>query len=152
MKILDVLPKEAIIANLKAKDKKGILAELVVPITKTANLNKEDLVRVLMERERLGSTGIGGGIGIPHGKLKELDSLILGFGLSRRGIDFESMDGRPTHIFFLLLTPENSTGLHLKVLARISKILKHEPFKERLLNAADSDEIYAIIQDEDDEF
>ena len=152
MKILDVLPKEAIIANLKAKDKKGILEELVMPITQTKSLNREDLVRVLMERERLGSTGIGGGIGIPHGKLKELDALALGFGLSRRGVDFESMDGRPTHIFFLLLTPENSTGLHLKVLARISKILKHEPFKERLLNAADSDEIYAIIQDEDDEF
>jgi PTS system nitrogen regulatory IIA component len=152
MKILDVLPKEAIIANLKAKDKKGILEELVMPITQTTNLNSEELVRVLMERERLGSTGIGGGIGIPHGKLKELDTLALGFGLSRRGIDFESMDGRPTHIFFLLLTPENSTGLHLKVLARISKILKHEPFKERLLNAADSDEIYTIIQDEDDEF
>jgi PTS system nitrogen regulatory IIA component len=152
MKILEVLPKEAIIANLKAKDKKGILEELVMPITQTTNLNREDLVRVLMERERLGTTGIGGGIGIPHGKLKELDSLILGFGLSRRGVDFESMDGRPTHIFFLLLTPENSTNLHLRVLARISKILKHEPFKERLLNAADSDEIYAVIQDEDDEF
>jgi len=152
MKLLDVLPKEAIIADLKAKDKKGILEELVGPITQSTNLNREDLVRVLMERERLGSTGIGSGIGIPHGKLKQLDSLALGFGLSRRGVDFESMDGRPTHIFFLLLTPENSTNLHLKVLARISKILKHEPFRERLLNAAGSDEIYAIIQEEDDEF
>ena len=152
MKILEVLQKEAILADLKAQDKKGILEELVAPVAAITGISQEDLVRVLMERERLGSTGIGGGVGIPHGKLKELDSLVLGFGLSRKGVDFESMDSRPTHIFFLLVTPENSTGLHLKLLARISKILKHDPFRERLLNAADDEEIYSIIQEEDEEF
>jgi PTS system nitrogen regulatory IIA component len=152
MKILDVLPKDAILADLKAQDKKGILEELVEPISRLKQVNREELVRVLMERERLGSTGIGSGIGIPHGKLRDLDGLVLGFGLSRKGIDFESMDNRPTHIFFLLVTPENSTGLHLKLLARISKILKHDPFRERLLKAADSEEIYAIIKEEDAEF
>jgi PTS system nitrogen regulatory IIA component len=105
-----------------------------------------------MERERLGSTGIGSGIGIPHGKLRDLDGLVLGFGLSRKGVDFESMDNRPTHIFFLLVTPENSTGLHLKLLARISKILKQDSFRERLLKADDREEIYAIIKEEDTEF
>jgi PTS system nitrogen regulatory IIA component len=152
MKILDVLPKEAIIADLKAQDKKGILEELVEPISRLKEVNREELVRVLMERERLGSTGIGSGIGIPHGKLKDLDGLVLGFGLSRKGVDFESMDNRPTHIFFLLVTSENSTGLHLKLLARISKILKHDPFRERLLKAADREEIYTIIKEEDAEF
>jgi PTS system nitrogen regulatory IIA component len=152
MKILDVLPKEAIIDNLQAQDKNGILAELVRPIAGITGLDQESLVQVLVQRERLGSTGIGGGIGIPHGKLKDLESLVLGFGLARKGVDFDSMDGRPTHIFFLLLTPENSTGLHLKLLARISKILKHDPFKEKLLNAADREEIYAVIQEEDEEF
>ena len=152
MKILDVLPKDAILADLKAQDKKGILEELVEPISRLKEVNREELVRVLMERERLGSTGIGSGIGIPHGKLKDLDGLVLGFGLSRKGVDFESMDNRPTHIFFLLVTPENSTGLHLKLLARISKLLKHEPFRERLLKAADREEIYAIIKEEDAEF
>lgn len=152
MKILDVLQKEAILADLKAQDKQGILEELVAPVAGITGISQEDLVRVLMDRERLGSTGIGGGVGIPHGKLKELDSLVLGFGLSRKGVDFESMDNRPTHIFFLLVTPENSTGLHLKLLARISKILKHDPFRERLLNAADNEEIYSIIQEEDEEF
>ena len=98
------------------------------------------------------STGIGGGIGIPHGKVKDLKSLVLGFGLSRNGVDFESMDSRPTYIFFLLITPENSTGLHLKLLARISKILKNDPFKEKLMNAKDREEIIHIIQEEDDEF
>ena len=152
MKILDVMPKDAILADLKAQDKKGILEELVEPISLLKEVNREELVRVLMERERLGSTGIGSGIGIPHGKLKDLDGLVLGFGLSRKGVDFESMDSRPTHIFFLLVTPENSTGLHLKLLARISKLLKHDPFRERLMKAADREEIYAIIKEEDADF
>lgn len=152
MKILDVLPREAILADLKAQDKKSVLEELVEPVARLKKANPEELVLVLMERERLGSTGIGSGIGIPHGKLKDLDELILGFGLSRKGVDFESMDGRPTHIFFLLMTPENSTGLHLKVLARISKILKNDTFRERLLTATSGDEIYRIIKDEDIDF
>ena len=95
MKICDVLNKEAILADLKSQNKKGILEELVAPVTQIANVNQEDLVKVLLERERLGSTGIGGGIGIPHGKMKDLDSLVLGFGLSRKGVDFESLDGKP---------------------------------------------------------
>ena len=152
MKILDVLKKESIISNLKSRDKKGILEELVAPIALITEINNKDFVRVLMDREKLGSTGIGGGIGIPHGKLKQLESLALGFSLSRKGVDFESMDNLPTHIFFLLVTPENSTGLHLKMLARISKILKHDNFKEKLLNATSSDEIFSIIKEEDDEF
>jgi len=137
---------------LKARNKKGILEELVVPVAEIAGVSQRDLAKVLMERERLGSTGIGGGIGIPHGKMKNLQSLVLGFGLSRKGVDFESLDGQPTHIFFLLVTPENSTGLHLKLLARISRILKNDPFKNRLLEAADSDEILGIIKEEDEEF
>ena len=152
MKILDVLSREAICADLKASDKKGVLEELATPVAAAAGLNRDDIIRVLMERERLGSTGIGGGIGIPHGKLRQLDRLMLGFGLSQAGVDFESMDRKPTHIFFLLLTPENSTGLHLKVLARISRILKNEPFKEKLMTADSADAIYTIIQEEDEDF
>ena len=151
MKILYVLHKEAIISDLKAIDKQGVLEELVMPIAGIAGVNQDYLVRVLMERERLGSTGIGEGVGIPHGKLKDLASLVLGFGLSRKGVEFESMDGQPTHIFFLLVTPENSTGLHLKLLARISRILKNEFFRQKLMDAANSDEIYSIIQEEEEE-
>ena len=152
MKICEVLQKEAILDDLKGQNKKGILEELVAPVSEIAGVHQEDLVKVLLERERLGSTGIGGGIGIPHGKMKNLDSLVLGFGLSRKRVDFESLDGKPAHIFFLLITPENSTGLHLKLLARISRILKNEPFKDRLLNASDRDEILSIIKGEDEEF
>ena len=151
MKILDVLRKETILADMKAHDKKGVLEELVTPVARVAGVDHEHLVRVLMERERLGSTGIGDGIGIPHGKLKGLESLVLGFGLSRKGVDFESIDGLPAHIFFLLITPENSTGLHLKLLARISRILKNDSFKKKLLEANGSDEIYSIIKEEEEE-
>ena len=152
MKICDVLQRETILADLKATTKKGILEELVAPVSEIANVKPDDMVKVLMEREQLGSTGIGGGIGIPHGKMKDIDSLILGFGLSRKGVDFESLDGQPTHIFFLLITPENSTGLHLKLLAAISRILKNDPFKARLLKASSGDEIFEIIKEEDEDF
>jgi PTS system nitrogen regulatory IIA component len=152
MKILDVLDKGSVIADLKARSKHEVLEELAAPVARLAKVDLRDVVEVLLERERLGSTGIGGGIGIPHGKLKQLDQLVIGFGLSRKGVDFESLDGDPTRIFFLLMTPESSTGLHLKLLARISRILKNELFKERLLQAGSAEEIYAIIKEEDEEF
>ena len=152
MKILDVLHKETVLSDLQSTEKKGVLEELVAPVAAITGIGSEELVKVLMDRERLGSTGIDGGIGIPHGKLKNLDSLILGFGLSKKGVDFESMDGRPTHIFFLLFTPENSTGLHLKLLARISRILKNDVFKEKLLNATSNEEILSIIKEDDVDF
>ncbi|MBA3030488.1 MAG: PTS sugar transporter subunit IIA [Desulfobacteraceae bacterium] len=152
MKILDVLNKNAILADLKSTDKKGVIEELASPLAQIAGMDQENLVTVLLERERLGSTGIGGGIGIPHGKFKELNTLLLGFGLSRKGVDFESMDNRPTHIFFMLITPENSTGLHLKLLSRISRLLKNDLFKEKLQQAANADEIFGVIQDNDEDF
>lgn len=152
MRILEALNKNAIIDDLKGKDKKDILEELVSPLVETTGIDQETLVKVLIERERLGSTGIGGGVGIPHGKLDGLKSITLGFGVSRNGVDFDSMDGKPTHLFFLLLTPENSTGLHLKLLARISRLLKKDPFKEKLLQALDREEIYDAIREEDEDF
>lgn len=152
MKIIDYLNKEAIIADLQATSKTSVLKELVAPLASRTGLAAGKLQNVLLEREQLGSTGIGGGIGIPHGKMKALTDLLVGFGLSRSGVDFESIDGRPTHIFFLLLTPENSTGLHLKLLARISRLLKNDLFKRQLLNAADREEIYRIIRENDEAF
>lgn len=152
MKILDVLSIETINVDLKATDKKGILDELVGPIAQLAGASHDDLVKVLLERERLGSTGIGGGIGIPHGKYRDLDSLVLGFGLSRKGVNFESLDGRPTYIFFLLMTPENSAGIHLKLLAQISKLLRNDDVKARLMQAETPEDVLAVVEEEDKEF
>lgn len=152
MKILDTLERGAIIAELNASDKKGVLEELTAPLAPASGVNHEEMVRVLLERERLGSTGIGGGIAIPHGKLKSIESLLMGFGRSRQGVDFEAMDGKPAHIFFLLLAPEDSTGAHLKMLARLSQLLKNSVFKERLMNAVDWRELYTVIEKEDQDF
>jgi PTS system nitrogen regulatory IIA component len=152
MRILDSLKKESIISELNATDKKGVLEKLTGAVAKTSGVGQEEMIRVLLERERLGSTGIGGGIAIPHGKLGSLDSILVGFGRSHKGVDFEALDGKPAHIFFLLMAPENSTGAHLRMLARISRLLKDSTFRERLMTAADRHELYMVIANEDHEF
>ena len=152
MKILDFIHRETILPDLNASDKKGVLEELTLPVARITDIDHKELVRVLIEREKLGSTGIGNGIGIPHGKLKGLSSLVLGVGLSRKGVNFDAMDGKPSYIFFLLLTPDNTTGLHLKLLARISKLLKNDTFKEKLIHAKDTEDIIRLIQEVDEEF
>ncbi|MBF0204066.1 MAG: PTS sugar transporter subunit IIA [Desulfamplus sp.] len=152
MKITDILDKDSIISDLKSKDKKGVLEELAASLSKRTGTATKDIVKVLLEREQLGSTGIGGGIGIPHGKLASINSIVVGFGLSREGVDFDSLDNRPVHIFFLLVTPVRSTGIHLSVLAQISKLLKQNHFKENLLKAESAEEIEQIIHSVDEEF
>ncbi|MCG8632781.1 MAG: PTS sugar transporter subunit IIA [Desulfobacterales bacterium] len=152
MKISDILIKESIIADLAADNKTGVLQELADAVAQSTSATPNEIAAVLKEREALGSTGIGGGIAIPHGKLDSVESVTVGFGLSRKGIEYDSLDDRPVHIFFLLLTPENSTGGHLKVLAQISKLLKMDHFKERLKSAGSVNEIYEIIMEQDEEF
>ena len=153
MKIMDILNKDCIIPELRSKNKKEVLEELTGALLNSkANLDKEALVAVLLERERLGSTGIGDGIAIPHGKVQDLDELVLSFGRSTEGIEFDSMDGRPTHLFFLLIAPENSAGIHLRALAKISRLLKSGHFRQRLLEAETSEALFQVIQEEDKEF
>ena len=152
MKISELLNKKSIIANLKASNKKEAIDELAHVAAEVTRASALEIATVLIEREQLGSTGIGGGIAIPHGKLDTVDSITIGFGLSRNGVEYDSLDNKPVHIFFLLLTPENSTGGHLKVLAQISKLLKMDQFKNGLLSAKDNDEIYEIIMAEDEDF
>lgn len=152
MKISDILKLDAIIADLKAKNKPEAIKELSQAVSPVAGAEVEDVAAVLMEREHLGSTGIGGGIAIPHGKLETVKSIAVGFGRSIKGIEFESLDNRPVHLFFLLLTPEHSTGGHLKVLAQISKLLKMDQFKERLLAAGSTEQIHQILLENDEEF
>ncbi|MDL2270041.1 PTS sugar transporter subunit IIA [Desulfosarcina sp. OttesenSCG-928-A07] len=152
MKILDVLDKEMILVDLAATDKIGVLTELSEPAARMTGLQSADIVRVLLERERLGSTGIGDGIGIPHGKINNLDRAIMGFGLSRKGVPFESIDNRPAHLFFLLITPENATDVHLKLLARISRMLNKETFRQMLMNVTTSAAVMDIIHENDESF
>lgn len=152
MRISQLLNKQSIIADLKATNKKEAVKELAAAISTTTKPSDKQIVTVLMEREHLGSTGIGGGIAIPHGKLDLIDSTVVGFGLSKSGVEYDSLDNKPVHIFFVLLTSENSTGSHLKVLAQISKLLKMDQFKNSLLNAESVEDIYNIILEQDEDF
>jgi nitrogen PTS system EIIA component len=151
MKIIDIFRKEYIIEGLESKTKRDVLVELSgLFLQGDVKFNHENMVNTLLEREKLGSTGIGDGIAIPHGKLADLHDLIVSFGRSREGVEFDAMDGKPAHIFFLLMAPESTTGHHLKALAKISKMLKDNTFRKKLMEAKSKDEIYTIIADKDD--
>jgi nitrogen PTS system EIIA component len=149
MKILDYLDERTIVVDLHATDKKGVIDELSLPVAEQMGIDQEIVVAVLMERERYGSTGIGNGIGIPHGKLSGLSRLIVGFGISKKGVNFDTLDGKPAHIFFLLLSPDDSSGSHLSLLARISRLLKDRQFKDNLINSKDAKEVIRIIFEAD---
>ena len=153
MQITDMFRKQYIIEDLQARSKRAVLAELSEIFTRDhSGIPGEAMVDVLLDREKLGSTGIGDGIAIPHGKLKGLDSLVISFGRSREGIDFDAIDGKPVHIFFLLMAPESSTGQHLKALAKISRMLKDQEFRSDLMSARSAEEIYRKIAEKDESY
>ncbi len=150
MKISELLDPKAIVAELQARDKASALAELTdALILCEPSLDRDEVIAVLQEREKLGSTGIGDGVAIPHGKLAGISELKLVFGRSHLGVDFESMDGQPAYLFFLLIAPEESVGVHLKTLARISKLLKDAAVRKELMDAPDQQAIYQVILDQE---
>lgn len=152
MKLSDIISMDTIIPELRAKDKKGVLSELAEAITRHhPGIDKAALVKVLVEREHLGSTGIGDGVAIPHGKLNAVTSPLVSFGRSKKGLDFDSMDGQPAYLFFLLLAPENSSGVHLQVLTRIAKMLKKSSFRKELMQAKTKEDLYRTIIQSDEE-
>lgn len=153
MKIIDILDPKCIMPNLQALNKRGVLEELAtVLVSGHQEVKLQSVVEVLLERERLGSTGIGDNIAIPHGKLPQLSQMLLAFGRSVKGVDFDSIDGKPSHLFFLLLAPSNSTGLHLKALAKISRMLMSQVFRDSLMGSGGTEEILRLITEKDAEF
>ncbi|RMF96243.1 MAG: PTS sugar transporter subunit IIA [Candidatus Schekmanbacteria bacterium] len=154
MKILNMLSEDVVIDNLQSKTKSEVLRELAEHLVKTFNLkeNPLDIVKILEAREELGSTGIGDGIAIPHGKISSIDDELLVVGRSNEGIDFNSMDGKPVHLFFLLVGPENSVGLHLKALARLSRLLNDEKVRDDLMKAKNRAAIYSLLVEADSKF
>ncbi len=153
MKILDILAVDSIVPELKGRTKKLVLEELTDAVKRNKpHIDRDQLMKVLLERERLGSTGIGDGIAIPHGKLKDIEELVLSFGRSIEGIDFESMDGKPVHLFFLLVAPEACAGIHLRALAKIARLLKNGTVRKRLAKVDNREDIFSIIEQEDEDF
>ncbi len=150
MKIVEFLNEKAITANMTATTKEGALRELVDVLSKAEGIkNKDELVKVLMGRETLGSTGIGQGVGIPHAKTNSVKKLVAALGISPPGVNFDALDGDPVHIFFLLIAPEDSAGPHLKGLARISRLLKDKYFRDSLKQLRDEKAILKLIKEED---
>jgi len=154
MKISDILVRDALILDLEAKGKPAVLAELAGALAEAVGPEIEagPLLEVLAERELLQSTGIGDGVAIPHGKLPGLDHLVASFARSRDGVDFESIDGQPTHLFFVLVVPEHAGGQHLKALARISRFFRDADFRAQLETAETVEDVLRVIQDEDAKF
>lgn len=150
MKLVEFVRPELIIPELLGQSKQQVIAELARHIARSQpSLDADALTRVLMEREELASTAIGEEIAIPHGKLDTATRLIGCVGRSTRGVAFDSLDGRPTHLFFVLVAPESSMGMHLKALARISRVFKDPDFRGRLMKAPTAAEMFRIIEEED---
>ncbi|HNS14365.1 MAG TPA: PTS sugar transporter subunit IIA [Syntrophorhabdaceae bacterium] len=151
MKIAEILQEQCVVADIRGKTKKEIITELVEALA-NARLVKdvEPVVNVVMDREKLGSTGIGNGVAVPHGKLKNINNIMCAFGRSQNGVDFDAVDRAPVHIFFLVLAPEDSASLHLKVLSRITKILRDQSLRKKIIKLTNVRELYTSILEEDE--
>lgn len=152
MNVSDFLKVESIVVELKAGNKKEVLEELCEALVAAdASLDRDKMVGILLDRERLGSTGVGEGVAIPHGKMDDLDGLIACFGRSPKGVEFEAVDKKPVHLFFLLFAPANSAGIHLKALAKISRLLKRPLVREGLISVGSKTKLYGILTEDDTE-
>tara|TARA_Y100000588_G_scaffold128669_1_gene140974 strand:- start:45 stop:509 length:465 start_codon:yes stop_codon:yes gene_type:complete len=153
MKIEEILKKESVIADLLADNKIDVIKEMVYHLKENNFIkNEETLFNTLMEREKLGSTGIGENVAIPHGKSNETTEIITVLARSIKGIEFESLDQKPVHFICMVIAPANSTGQHLKTLARISRLFKNQGLREGILQAENPDVIYSIITNEDSKY
>jgi len=146
IKIFNFINEKSILLELKATDKKGVIEEMVKHLVDSGLVaNKKELVKIILDREGLGSTGIGNGVAIPHGTSSLIKEIIIAFGKSNKGIDFDALDNKPVSLFFMLFFPEEEKGPHLKLLARLSRLLREDNFRERLINATKSNEIIGCI-------
>jgi len=153
VKITDFLNVRCVIPALKGREKNAVLEEMAAWLASShSELDKTRVLGVLQEREKISTTAIGEGVAIPHGKLSDVDRVLGAFARSAEGVDFASLDGEPTHLFFALIAPENAAADHLKALARISRLLKDEAFRHRLMAGETAQDLYAIIAEEDDKF
>lgn len=152
-KIQDILTGDLIIENLQATSKDGVVREFADLLAQAGKVRDgERLVRMLLEREAQCSTGIGDGVAIPHAKSDAFAEMVVAFGRSGPGVDFQSLDGKPAHLFFLLLSPDDRPGDHLKTLARISRLLRNPLLREQLMRSTERQELRRLLVDEDGKY
>jgi nitrogen PTS system EIIA component len=153
VKITDFLTPDRVIADLTEKEKSAVLKEMAGQLADTeSGLDPAQILKVLQDREKISTTAIGEGVAIPHGKLPNVQKVSALFARSLQGVDFASLDGEPTYLFFTLIAPQDAAADHLKALARISRLLKDPDLRRRLLAAATNQELYNIIAVEDQKF
>lgn len=153
MKIANILELKTVVPHLRSTSKAEVIKELADNISSVySNINKERLVEILLEREKLCSTAVDSGVAIPHAKISGVTDIIAGFGRSIEGIEFESIDRKETHFFITLIAPENATGSHIQLLARISKIFKNPELRSRLMKLESQEDIYEAITIEDEKY
>jgi fructose-specific phosphotransferase system IIA component len=144
--LTDLLTADRIKIPLLSSSKDDLLRELVDLAADGAQVrDREEVLRAVQDREEVLSTGIGHGVAIPHGKSGSVNGLLLVAGVTRGGIDFEALDGKPVHLFFLLVGPESAAGEHVKALSRISRLLRRESFRQRLIDATDAETFYSVL-------
>ena len=152
MRIVDLLHKEGINLNINPSDKSECINELIDLMDKTGNLNnKEEYRKAILAREDLSTTGIGDGIAIPHGKTSAVKRASLAAAVCKQGVDYDSLDGMPAHLIFMIAVPDNNDNLHLEVLARLSTILMDEGFRKSLIDCTDKDEFLKLIDEKESE-
>ncbi|MEX2208064.1 MAG: PTS sugar transporter subunit IIA [Myxococcota bacterium] len=150
MKLTDILVRDACQVDVHGKTKPEVLRELSEALVAAVpELDRAELYAMLVEREKLGSTAMGDGIAIPHARIESLDRVLAVFGLSRGGVDFDSLDGQPTHLFFLLVAPGREGSAHLLLLARLSRLLGIDAFRARLREVGTTDELFRAIEEEE---
>ena len=151
MKLKEILQYDNVIPNINADNKRAVLEKLAQSVTEVyPGVDYEILLKVLFEREQLGTTGIGDGIAIPHAKISGITQPIVAFARCVDGVDFDALDGKPSYIFFLLIAPEQASGQHIQVLVRIAKILKSSAFRDKLMESKSRDELYKLIIETDE--
>ncbi|MFP4071063.1 MAG: PTS sugar transporter subunit IIA [Desulfovibrionales bacterium] len=147
MQLKDFLDEDLIIAELQSETKHEVIRELIEPLRAThQELDIDKAYKVLVEREQLGSTGIGEGVAIPHGKMPDLENIVLVVGRSTSGVDFAALDFRLCNIFFLVLAPEHVAGLHLRILAHVSRLLRDESFRQAFMSAKDGNALWELLE------
>ncbi|MDA3875189.1 MAG: PTS sugar transporter subunit IIA [Kiritimatiellae bacterium] len=149
MNIRKAIHKDSISLSLKARDKNGLIEELVDLIARTGRIqDRKAVLKCILAREKKMSTGMHHGLAIPHGKSDTVDTLVASVGLVPEGIDFDSQDGQPTRIFILTVSPENRAGPHIQFLAEISRLLNREDFRRQILEATSEEELHELLTSE----
>ena len=150
MQLVDVLKENMIFLNFEANNKEEAIEKFINSLEKTGTIKEPNALKdALLEREKLGTTGIGQGIAMPHARSSAIKDLTVAFFRSEKGIDFKSMDSEPVHLVFLLLAPVTAGGPYLKLLAKISRLLRGDDFRTALMEAKDVSSVLQIIQDND---